>query len=133
MVRSRQFQQSQRVLHHGYEQDCGSDEGQEAISRQESRTQEVGTQEVSTQEVGTQEVGTQESRTQESFVRQALVAARSSPLDLRLILFPTRSPSKRCLKPCSGRCEKTRGQNHRSGYQGQVSGLHCGQKTDRGN
>src|SRR5208282_5157195 len=101
--RPRQFQQSQRVLHHGYEQDCGSDEGEEAISRQESGAQESRTQEVGTQEVGTQEGRTQEGRTQESFIRQALVAARSPPLDPQSISIPPRSPSKRYSKPCSGR------------------------------
>jgi len=64
MVRSRQFQQSQRVLHHGYEQDCGSDEGEEGVSRQEANGEagEGGTQEG---EGGTEESRTQESRTQE--------------------------------------------------------------------
>ena len=62
MVRSRQFQQSQRVLHHGYEQDYGSDQGQEGESRQEVSAQEVGSEEVGSEEVGSEEVGAQEVR-----------------------------------------------------------------------
>ena len=103
MVRSRQCQQSQRVLHHGYEQDHGSDEGEEAVGRQEGRAEEVGTEEIGTEEIGTQEVGTQEGRTEEGFIRPALVVARSPPLDPQLIFIPTGRPSKRHARPCSGR------------------------------